>query len=141
MEGSKKRGAETENVAKDIGLSFESHRYDRPGATGRFNASHAEAQLMCIFVRNYIFRNIADGHKSDVDDFLQLFMLQERNRQAEIVVSQTPCRSCRALRDCIRDRLRINFSFRVFGVRQVSFRSLESRFGCPACYTVQSIRV
>ncbi|QLI70479.1 uncharacterized protein G6M90_00g068580 [Metarhizium brunneum] len=111
-------GTENFAVAKDIGFSFESSPYDERGVAGSFNASHAEAQLMCFFVRrNYIFRNIADGHKSGVDDFLQLFMLQERNRQVEIVVSKTPCDSCRALRDCIRERLGINFAFRVLGVR------------------------
>lgn len=111
-------GAETFVVAKAIGFSFESHPCDEAGVEGSFNASHAEAQLMSFFVRrNYIFRNFKAGQVRDCDDFLQLFMLQERNRQAEIVVSRTPCPSCRALRDCIRDRLGINFPFRVLGVR------------------------
>lgn len=66
---------------------------------------------MCFFMRrNYIFRNFKAGQVLDSDNFLQLLMLQERNRQAKIVVSQKPCPSCRALRDRLLDRLEIDFS-------------------------------
>ncbi|KAK9439217.1 ankyrin repeat protein [Metarhizium brunneum] len=104
-------GVENFAIAEAIGFSFESDRRDKAGVEGSFNASHAEAQLMCFFVRrNYIFRNFEAGQVQYGDDFLQLFMLQERNRQAKIIVSQEPCPSCRALRDRILDRLGIDFS-------------------------------
>lgn len=106
-------GVENFAVAADMGFSFQPHDCDNPGVVRSYNASHAEVQLMCFFVRrNYVFRHVEEGQDSVYDDFLQLLMLQERNRQADIVVSNTPCSSCRALRDCIRERLGINFTFR-----------------------------
>ncbi|TQV91719.1 ankyrin repeat protein [Cordyceps javanica] len=107
-------GSENFQVADDIGFSFEEHACDEPGAPGSFNASHAEAQLMCFFVRrNYLFR-----YERDVeDDFLQLFLLQVRNRRASITVSKAPCTSCLALKERIREVLGIQFEFNPLAVR------------------------
>jgi hypothetical protein len=98
-------------VAVDIDFAFERHAYDKCGVPGSYNACHAESQLMCFFLRrNYIFRNYDDRQEVH-DDFLQLFLLQEKNRRAQIIVSNDPCESCRALRDCILERLGIEFVF------------------------------
>ena len=109
-------GAGNFSVAEDICFEFEPHVCDKVDKPGSFNASHAEAQLMCFFVRrNYLFRNITAGPVKD--DFLQLFLLQQRNRQASIIISKDPCSSCSLLRDRIRAALGINFTFVILPVR------------------------
>ncbi|KAL6905114.1 hypothetical protein GGI43DRAFT_398908 [Trichoderma evansii] len=103
---------ESLQIAKNIGFSFEPHALDvQGGCPGIYNACHAEAQAMCYFVKkNYIFRDYKG--QSDVDDdFLQLFMLQPRNRRAMVVASKDPCSSCKDLRDWIFQRLGICFIF------------------------------
>ena len=114
-------------LARDLGFSFEPHEDDMPEARGSYNACHAEAQLMCFFVRrNYIFRNYEEGQKEIVDNFLQLFMLQKRNQEALIIVSTPPCSSCIALRDCILERLGIYFDFKQMELRQAD--SLDEKW-------------
>ncbi|KAF1730039.1 putative ankyrin repeat protein [Beauveria bassiana] len=88
-------------VAKELGSTFSEDRRDGAERPGSFYASHAEAQLMCFFVkRNYLFRPLEEEEEEEEDedermgvqvDFLQLFLLQPRNKSAKIVVSQTPC--------------------------------------------------
>lgn len=104
--------AETMRIAGSFGFTFEAHSRDDIQIPGSFNAGHAESMLMCFFVKkNYIFRDYDDGHIVE-DDFLQLFLLQPRIRQAQIIVSKAPCPSCRALRRRIETRLGIHFDIR-----------------------------
>lgn len=106
-------GVENFAVARDIDFSFRPHPRDQSDVPGSFNASHAEAQLMCFFVRrNYLFRRLEQEPYAITDDLLQLFMLQRRNRLATILISKAPCESCLALRDCISEKLEIDFTFR-----------------------------
>jgi hypothetical protein len=109
---------ESMQMAKNIGFSFKPHYFDKKNLEGSYNACHAEAQAMCFFVtKNYIFRDYEEGEREVEDDFLQLFMLQPRNRHAEIIISNAPCLSCMNLRDCIRERLGIDFDFKQLQVR------------------------
>ncbi|KAM3472833.1 hypothetical protein MY8738_008682 [Beauveria namnaoensis] len=99
-------------VAEELGFTFSECCRDGAGRPGSFYASHAEAQLMCFFVkRNYLFRSLEeeDERTGVQDNFLQLFLVQPRNKSAKIVVSQTPCFSCAALRNCIWQKLGIEF--------------------------------
>ncbi|RYP32609.1 hypothetical protein DL767_005114 [Monosporascus sp. MG133] len=103
---------EAMNVARALGFEFESHSYDKPRSPGSYNAGHAESMLMCFFVkRNYVFREYEKGEEVE-DDFLQLFALQKRMRQAQIIVSNRSCNSCKALKECMQSRLGIQFDFR-----------------------------
>ncbi|KAM3469257.1 hypothetical protein MY5147_007183 [Beauveria neobassiana] len=106
-------------VAEELGFTFSEHRRDGAERPGSFYASHAEAQLMCFFVkRNYLFRPLEEDERTVVqDDFLQLFLVQPRNKSAKIVVSQTPCFSCAALRDCIWRKLGIEFVIETLPVK------------------------
>ncbi|PMB66740.1 hypothetical protein BM221_007736 [Beauveria bassiana] len=115
-------GAENFAVAEELGFTFSEDRRDGAGRPGGFYASHAEAQLMCFFVkRNYLFWPLEeeeeDERKGVHDDFLQLFLVQPRNKSAKIVVSQTPCFSCAALRDCIWRKLGIEFVIETLPVK------------------------
>ncbi|KAH7139737.1 hypothetical protein B0J13DRAFT_558409 [Dactylonectria estremocensis] len=75
-------------VAKQFGFGFDGHSCDKRGVPGSYYAGHAESMLMCFFIKkNYIFRGYEEGEKVE-DDFLQLFTLQQRVRQAQIVVSK-----------------------------------------------------
>ncbi|PTB41081.1 hypothetical protein M441DRAFT_47557 [Trichoderma asperellum CBS 433.97] len=109
-------------AAEDIDVPFEPHANDgKDGPMGIYNACHAEAQLMCFFVKkNYLFRDYAKGEINVVDDFLQLFMLQQQQKKlrAEIFVSNAPCRSCINLKNRIFERLKIEFIFKTLPVRQ-----------------------
>ncbi|KAH6617488.1 ankyrin repeat protein [Chaetomium tenue] len=108
---------ETVEVARAFGFEFPSHACDQ-GRPGSFFASHAEAMLMCFYVkRNYIFRDYREGDTVK-DDFLQLFLLQPRNRGAHVIVSKTPCDSCTKLRECIRSKLDVKFDFVVVETRE-----------------------
>ncbi|KAM0743566.1 hypothetical protein ACQRIT_001825 [Beauveria bassiana] len=106
-------------VAEELGFTFSECCRDGAGRPGSFYASHAEAQLMCFFVkRNYLFRSLEEDERTGVqDDFLQLFLGQPRNKSAKIVVSQTPCFSCAALRDCIWRELGIEFAIEALPVK------------------------
>lgn len=100
-------------IAKYIGFEFEEHGYDRQKQKppGSYYACHAEAQLMSFFVsRNYLFRDYYECEKV-MDDFLQLFLLQERNRRAHIIVSAVPCPSCQRFARHIEQTLGIRFDF------------------------------
>lgn len=109
---------ETLNVARDMGLEFKPHRYDKSGYPGIFFACHAEAKLMSLFVRrNYIFPNYVEGEKDVRDDFFQLFELQPRIRTARIIISNTPCDSCQAFKKRIQEQLGIEFRFEELQVR------------------------
>ncbi|KAM3497975.1 hypothetical protein MY10362_008689 [Beauveria mimosiformis] len=102
------------------GFTFWEDSYrDGTGRPGSFYASHAEAQLMCFFVkRNYLFRPLEEDEMTGVqDDFLQLFLMQPRNKSAKIAVSKTPCCSCAALRDCIWQKLGIEFVIETLAVK------------------------
>ncbi|KAM3458266.1 hypothetical protein MY3296_000472 [Beauveria thailandica] len=106
-------------VANDLGFTFSEDPYrDGTARPGSFYASHAEAQLMCFFVRrNYLFRRMEEDEGMEVqDNFLQLFLVQPRNKSAQIVVSQMPCFSCAALKDCIWQKLGIEFVIRALPV-------------------------
>ena len=61
--------------------------------------------------RNYIFRDYAEGKKDIKDDFLQLFMLQPRNRTAKLLVSNKPCASCLGFRGYILKRIEIKSQY------------------------------
>ncbi|KAF7134028.1 hypothetical protein CNMCM5793_005608 [Aspergillus hiratsukae] len=92
-----------------IGFSFHPHSRDDSLLPGSYYASHAETQLMCFFIRhNYLFREYHDGDTIQ-DDFLQLFMLQERNRSAQIIISSPPCPDCKRLADHISRTLDVHF--------------------------------
>jgi hypothetical protein len=96
-------------LAKAIGFTFESHSCDTWDAPGSYNAGHADPQLMCFFIeRNYIFRDYDEGDNVQ-DDFLQIFLLQERNHQAQVIVSKSPCYSCNAFVRWVstKDRVRL----------------------------------
>lgn len=109
---------ETLKVASDIGVKFEKHSRDKPGFPGIYNACHAEAQLMSLFVRrNYVFRDYEEGQSDVKDDFLQLFMLQPRNRTAKILISKRPCESCKSFRDYIDRRLGIKLVLQELSVK------------------------
>ncbi|OAA41831.1 Ankyrin repeat-containing domain protein [Cordyceps fumosorosea ARSEF 2679] len=121
-------GSENFGVAADMGFSFPHDARDARGKPGSYYASHAEAQLMCFFVRrNYLFRedrpikSVLDDPNPPPepvhDDFLQLFLAQPRKREATIAVSKDPCFSCTALRDCIEERLGIEFLLACLPVR------------------------
>ena len=114
-------GTENFIVADDIGFDFKPHDCDELGNPGSWHASHAEAQLMCFYVRrNYLFRWPIDEQALEgpiKDDFLQLFLLQVRNRSATIVISNAPCKSCLALKDRISKCLGIEFIFMNLPVR------------------------
>ncbi|KAK2754208.1 hypothetical protein FQN54_007087 [Arachnomyces sp. PD_36] len=112
-------------VADSIDFSFEPHVYDRKHVPGSYYASHAEAQLMCFFIRrNYLFREYPDGVTVQ-DDFLQLFLLQKRNRHAEIIISSPPCDSCEGFMNHVSQTLDIHFNLIVLEVSR--------RYKCPAC--------
>lgn len=89
--------SEAFEIGSAIGFSFNPHEFDDSRLPGSYYASHAEIQLlMCFFIsHNYIFREYEPGQTID-DDFIQLFLLQERNRPSEIVISSPPCDSCSA---------------------------------------------
>lgn len=73
---------------------------------------------MSFFVqKNCIFRKYVEEELVK-DDFLQLFMLQQRNKEAQIIVSNEPCKSCMAFAECIRQRLGIQFDIRTLDVRE-----------------------
>ncbi|KAL9479617.1 hypothetical protein ACSS6W_004403 [Trichoderma asperelloides] len=109
-------------AAEDIDVPFEPHESDgEDGPMGIYNACHAEAQLMCFFVKkNYLFRDYDEGKINVSDDFLQLFMLQQQQKKlrAEIFVSNDPCSSCVNLKDRILERLNIEFIFKTLPVRR-----------------------
>jgi len=72
---------------------------------------------MSYFIKkNYIFRNYKEGDTIE-DDSLQLFMLQPRQKRAQIIVSKKPCESCEKFAVCIRTKLGITFDFRTLEVR------------------------
>ncbi|KAK8141511.1 hypothetical protein G3M48_010388 [Beauveria asiatica] len=106
-------------VANELGFTFSEDYRDGIAGPGSFYASHAEAQLMCFFVRrNYLFRRMEEDEGMEVqDNFLQLFLAQPRNKSAQIVVSQMPCFSCAALRDCISQKLGIEFVIETLPVK------------------------
>lgn len=109
---------ETLNLASDMGLEFETHDYDQSRFPGIYFACHAEAQLMSLFVRrNYLFSNHGEGERDVRDGFLQLFMLQPRKRAAKILVSNTPCASCRGFKERILEQLGIKFEFEELQVK------------------------
>ncbi|CRG91087.1 hypothetical protein PISL3812_08135 [Talaromyces islandicus] len=110
-----------------IGFNFHAHSWDDKNLPGSYFASHAEAQLMGFFLRrNYLFREYCDGDTVK-DDFLQLFLLQKRNRQASIIISSPPCDSCKSLADYVLRTLDIHFNFIVLEVSR--------RYKCPKCYS------
>jgi hypothetical protein len=99
-----------------IGFKIDPSSNDDRHLPGSYYACHAEAQLMYFFIhRNYLFRDYHDGDTVQ-DDFLQLFMLQERNRSAQIIISSPPCPSCRSLADHISRTLGVNFDLKALEV-------------------------
>jgi len=113
---------ESINVARDMGGLFREDVRDRKGVPGSYNACHAEAQLISFFVRrNYLFRDYIEEEEQPEthvnDEFLQLFLLQPRNRTAEILVSNKPCASCLRYASFIHERIGIEFSFRQLTVK------------------------
>lgn len=98
-------------IASTIGFSFESHYYDNGlQLSGSYYASHAEIQLVCFFIsRNYIFKEY-EQEQTVEDDFLQLFLLQERNQQSEIIISSPPCHSCSEFAKQVLRTLNITFN-------------------------------
>jgi hypothetical protein len=108
-----------------IGFKFDPSSKDDRHLPGSYYACHAEAQLMCFFIRrNYLLRDCHDGDTVQ-DDFLQLFMLQERNWSAQIIISSEPCDSCRRLADHISRTLDVHFDLKALEVSR--------RYKCPAC--------
>jgi hypothetical protein len=104
-------------LVKEIDYSLSIHPHDKPDEPGSYYACHAESQLMCFFIdRNFIFPDYDEGDTVD-DDFLQMFLLQERVHHAQIIVSQPPCESCAALASVARWRLGIQFDIKVINVR------------------------
>lgn len=117
--------SEAFEIASAIGFSFKPHKCDDSGLPGSYYASHAEIQLMCFFIsRNYIFREYEPGQTVD-DDFLQLFLLQERNRHSEIAISSPPCDSCSAFAKQTLHALDITF--------KLSPLDEGKKFWCPSC--------
>lgn len=103
-------------LAREIGFVFAPHENDPVGRPWSYYASHAEAQLMCYFVRkNYLFRR----HTAEPvrDDFLQLFLLQPRIQAARMILSQLSCNSCWMFRNHIEAVLDINFTLDVLPVK------------------------
>ena len=96
-------------IASELDFTFRPHHRDGISKPGSFNTSHAEPQLMSYFRKNYVFRDYNEGDTVS-DDFLQLFMLQPRRKDGQIIASKEPCESCQAFGDCIRTKLRITFS-------------------------------
>jgi hypothetical protein len=113
-------------IASTIGFSFKPHPYDKNlRLSGGYYASHAEIQLMCFFIRrNYIFREY-EPEETVEDDFLQLFLLQERNQHSEIIISSPPCDSCNAFAKKVLDTLGITF--------KLSPLDECRKFRCPGC--------
>lgn len=70
---------------------------------------------MSYFIyKNYIFRDCTGWETAD-DDFLQLFLLQTRNKRTKILIAHEKdvCTKCQAFADYAKFRTQIVFDFKV----------------------------
>ncbi|KAK4450968.1 hypothetical protein QBC34DRAFT_459370 [Podospora aff. communis PSN243] len=84
---------ESIGVAGNMDLPFLEDGRDMKGVPGSYNACHAEAQLMAVLATT-------------------AFLLQPRNRPAEILVSNRSFTSCVRYAACIQERIGIEFAFK-----------------------------
>ncbi|KAF6824865.1 ankyrin repeat protein [Colletotrichum plurivorum] len=102
--------SETRRLAAEIGLPFAPHWRDEGKPRGTYNASHAEAKLMCYLARRH---DVAVGDAADPVRGELLHLLSRRQElkieRARILTSRSPCPSCAKFKKQVEQQRDIEF--------------------------------